>query len=574
VGFEALTFFNITTFIIDAGTYDAGSPNDEVTLTSDGLVASGLKYFTVNTGSGNDTLTVNSTSFSRPVSGGTFTFNGGAGAGDQITAIANVNYTLSDTSLSIPSNGSITLAGIEKASLTGGAGNNNIDASNFTGATTLNGAAGSDTLLGGSNDDMLIATAGGDDSLNGGLGNDKYILNPNSTTTISDAGGSDALDFGGAAEGVTVTLGNTSGTAVDTGGDQVLLTGAFENVTGTSQPDTFNDQADFDMSLAGGLGNDRYNLNPGSTITVNDTGGTSDALDFGASTEGVNVTLGDTSGSAVDTGGDMVLLTGAFENVGGSAGNDSISGNSADNVLNGGAGSDTMAGGAGNDTYMVNFSDEVVTDTGGIETLNFSDLAFGITIDLSNTGQFQTVSPGHRIKLIGTIENVIGTAFNDSITGNSANNLLSGLAGNDLLVGASGDDILVGGDGDDHLTGSSGRDLLIGGRGEDRLVGSSGEDILIGGYTSFDTNHAALSAIHAEWTSTRTNATRVANIRGPGSDPRLNGSFFLKSTSGSGQTVFDDGEEDKLTGSSGPDWYFIGLGDDVTDGIKPGDSTN
>jgi Ca2+-binding RTX toxin-like protein len=164
------------------------------------------------------------------------------------------------------------------------------------------------------------------------------------------------------------------------------------------------------------------------------------------------------------------------------------------------------------------------------------------------------------VALNGTFENVIGSRFKDNITGNAANNLLRGGEGDDKLVGGPGNDILLGEAGNDDLVGSDGRDILIGGTGADRIVASAGEDILIAGTTAHDSNDTALLAIQAEWTSARDYATRVANIRGTGTGPRLNGTFFFNAT-----TVFDDFAADTLTGSQQKDWFWIFALDNVTD---------
>jgi hypothetical protein len=59
----------------------------------------------------------------------------------------------------------------------------------------------------------------------------------------------------------------------------------------------------------------------------------------------------------------------------------------------------------------------------------------------------------------------------------------------------------------------------------------------------------------------------VANLRGTGSGPRLNGDFFLRAT-GPGQTVFDDFAADTLTGSQHLDWFFLFPLDVITDTNK------
>src|SRR5207302_3740435 len=96
------------------------------------------------------------------------------------------------------------------------------------------------------------------------------------------------------------------------------------------------------------------------------------------------------------------------------------------------------------------------------------------------------------------------------------------------------------------------------------LFGSNGDNLLIGSYTAFDNNRAALQAIMQEWSSSNDYLTRVANLTGVGTGPRSNGNFFLIA-SGSGRTVFDDGDRDEMTGSSGRDWFFAALNDVLKD---------
>jgi hypothetical protein len=137
---------------------------------------------------------------------------------------------------------------------------------------------------------------------------------------------------------------------------------------------------------------------------------------------------------------------------------------------------------------------------------------------------------------------------------------LYGGDGNDYLNGGGGDNVLLGGNGDDILVGNHGRDLLIGGGGADQLSADGGDDLLIGGTTAFDDNEAALNGVVAEWTSNRSYADRVANLRGLGTGTRLNGDYFLKTT-GPDATVFDDGATDELNGGPGMDWFFADVAD-------------
>jgi hypothetical protein len=142
---------------------------------------------------------------------------------------------------------------------------------------------------------------------------------------------------------------------------------------------------------------------------------------------------------------------------------------------------------------------------------------------------------------------------------------LYGEQGNDTLRGGGGASLLLGGAGLDALFGGLGASVLIGGQGDDRLQGGSGDDILIGGRTGWDANDLALSAILDEWTSPRDYATRVANLRGNGTEPRANGDYYLN-MAGRYATVYDDdGGHDELIGGEGLDWFFADDHDQLVD---------
>ncbi len=92
VAITPVNFFGIPTVALDAS---ATTGNDTVTLSggdaSHVLVASGLKNFKVDTGSGNDKVAVTASSFALPASSGSFTVNTGGG-GDTL------DFTNFDTS--------------------------------------------------------------------------------------------------------------------------------------------------------------------------------------------------------------------------------------------------------------------------------------------------------------------------------------------------------------------------------------------------------------------------------------------------------------------------------------------
>ncbi|HEV2292610.1 MAG TPA: hypothetical protein VGR35_02065 [Tepidisphaeraceae bacterium] len=149
---------------------------------------------------------------------------------------------------------------------------------------------------------------------------------------------------------------------------------------------------------------------------------------------------------------------------------------------------------------------------------------------------------------------IYGGDGSDTITGGGGDDLLFGEAGNDVIRASQGSDVGVGGDGNDVLYGGAGRDVLIGGRGSDRLEGDNGEDILVAGYTIHDADPAALASIRTTWNSGATYSVRVDTLA----------TGLLHTTS-----VFEDGEEDLLSGGNGQDWFVvIGAEDSFIGGTK------
>jgi len=136
--------------------------------------------------------------------------------------------------------------------------------------------------------------------------------------------------------------------------------------------------------------------------------------------------------------------------------------------------------------------------------------------------------------------------------------IMEGGAGNDSLYAGGGASALLGGDGTDVLVGGLGRNILVGGRDTDTLTAGPSGDVLIGGSTAYDSSPSgladkrALAAILAEWSSSRDYATRINNLNGIGTGPRLNGGYLL-----SAQNIIDDRAADYLIGGSGLNWFLF-----------------
>lgn len=187
-------------------------------------------------------------------------------------------------------------------------------------------------------------------------------------------------------------------------------------------------------------------------------------------------------------GNDRLFGEVGFDELFGGGGNDFLSGGEDGDTIRGGTGNDVLYGQGGNDTLEGGFgSDILIGGTGddsiggeqGIDTVNYGNAPTGVIIDLSNTSPQNTGGAG--TDTLKDVENVNGTAFNDTIAGSDANNVLAGLASDDILTGAFGADTLLGGTGEDTLDGGQGNDRLEGGDGDDSILGGAGLDRLFGG---------------------------------------------------------------------------------------------
>jgi serralysin len=190
------------------------------------------------------------------------------------------------------------------------------------------------------------------------------------------------------------------------------------------------------------------------------------------------------SGNDIYVHSGAAKASGEYDVVSGGDGNDLFKVKTYQSVYNGDAGNDTF--------YSVGFKN-TFNGGSGTDTINYSlqdsssEKGLGIYVDLD--GGFAKAVSG-RLEKLTSIENVVGTSYNDTLIGTVGNNLLSGgsgndqlegLAGNDRLYGGNGVDIIYGDDGDDDLYGEASNDRLYGGNGNDDLVGGSGNDLLVGG---------------------------------------------------------------------------------------------
>jgi len=392
----------------------------------------------------------------------------------------------------------------------------------------LTGSAHADILLagetstvlnGGAGDDVLTSVYAGV-TLNGGAGNDR-LMNYHAGN-VNGGDGDDVIEVTGDVGGIV-----DGGAGIDTVASPELGTHSFKNVEvldihgsggislTVAQMDCFATITDSTAAP-----NERLSIQifgPLSEVDMSNRIGGVHGVSMGLPSEGPAKVTG-TAYADVITSFDFQFNYG-----------DTLIGGGGDDILTGFDGADFLDGGAGNDILdggawfleRPPFAPEFFDDD--VDTVTYASAAAGVTVNLALGRVFQDTK-GAGIDKLGGIENLIGSAFADTLTGNGEHNVLAGGGGNDTLVSGIGDDTLDGGSGidtahyanagtgvtvalaggardtvgagtdtlidienltgsifDDTLTGNGLGNVLTGDAGDDRLVGSSGEDTLIGG---------------------------------------------------------------------------------------------
>ena len=202
------------------------------------------------------------------------------------------------------------------------------------------------------------------------------------------------------------------------------------------------------QTIEGGAGDDVIAGGGGTDFL--DGGDGNDTNSFEGIGRNVDANLGTGTAFYVTPGGTTIEESFSnFENLAGFTGDDRLTGDSNDNILDGGAGNDALRGGGGNDTLIGGDGDDVLAGGGGqdtldggdgIDTADHSDIGVAVNVDLSaGTADYGMVS-----ETLTSIENVIGTAQDDTLTGDDQDNLIAGGDGADTINGGDGDDVLRG----------------------------------------------------------------------------------------------------------------------------------
>ncbi|RDI60779.1 calcium-binding protein [Microvirga subterranea] len=440
----------------------------------------------------------------------------------------------------------------------GGDGNDNITVSVSRMTTTpdagdeLDGGNGNDTITAGATDDTLIGGLGadilrasdgndvvdggdGNDILDGGNGNDT-LKGGAGTDTFLAGSGNDSMEGGDGADTFSAGLGDD--TAEGGAGNDTMIGGAGQDsLSGGADNDDISGGDDDDI-LAGGAGADK--LSGGSGFDTADYRGSGFAVTIHLSAD--STTPG--TGSGGDAEGDTLS---SIERVYGSTKDDSLYGSTSVDVLDGWTGNDTLVGGGGADYLLGN---------GGFDTADYSASGAAVSIVLnSDQALFGTGSGGDAEgDQLNSVERVIGSLFNDTLTGGTGPEWLEGNDGADTISLNSGNDTALGGRGDDTLLGGDGNDNLAGGAGADSIDGGTGIDTA--NYTDFA---IALTVDLAAGTSSDGDIlNNIENIAGgSGADTLIGNALANTFSGGAGNDTF--------VGGAGADTFIGGADIDTVD---------
>ena len=249
--------------------------------------------------------------------------------------------------------------------------------------------------------------------------------------------------------------------------DLLIGTAVSETINGLDSSDVIEARAG-DDTIDGGLGDDDIDAGAGDDLVFGgdgadgiDGGAGFDTVDFAGSNTGVRADLGSRLGQGGFAQGDIYV---DIEALAGTAFRDTLGGDEGANLLDGREGGDRLEGRDGADTLLGRAGDDFLEGGAGADTLDGgegSDTAdyFASTeaVAISLADGTATGGDAEGDTLL-SIENVIGTDFDDAITGDAATNRLEGGRGDDDLSGNAGDDFLSGGRGADALDGGEGTD--------------------------------------------------------------------------------------------------------------------
>jgi Ca2+-binding RTX toxin-like protein len=374
----------------------------------------------------------------------------------------------------------------------------------------LMGGLGQDTLIGDGGNDILIDGAGSD-LLYGGSGADRFVLS-------ADGAEDEIADFDPALD------------RLDLSAWPMLYDSAQLSIlpTATGAQVTWQDET-LTLTRSGGGPITEAEV----IAAIIDT---PHRQPFLASIGGPGVAVSGGEGSDTISGGP------GMDRLFGLDGNDTLDGLGSEDEIAGGAGDDVITGGEGAD----------VLDGGlGRDTASYSGSGAGVTVRLWAGDGAGGDAAGDRLT---GIEDLVGSAFADTLVGDFGDNALRGGDGADALWGNAGDDTLIGGQGADVINGQDGWDTAS--------YAGSPEAVIVrlwaGDGTGGDAQGDTLSGIEALIGSEHADTL----VGDPAANMLIGGDGADALWGNAGDDTFEGGAGgDLLQGQDGADWASYATSD-------------
>jgi serralysin len=521
--FQALDDAALAALIFSGNDTIAGTSYDDFLLGLGGadVIKGGNGHDTVDGGLGADTM------------------YGGAGydtyvvddAGDVVIEYAGQGEDTVQSSVSFTL-GSYT----ERLRLFGG---DNINGTGNELANEVSGNSGANTLLGRNGDDY-VGGNDGNDRISGGSGDD-FLRGGAGADFLSGGAGSDTAGYDDATAGVVVDLLNPANNQGDAAGDTF---DSIEKLVGSNYDDTLVGNAEANIldggkganSLFGGQGDDT--LFGGEYLSVNhlDGGAGSDTVSYETVLYGhVVVDLQTPANNQGNATGDTFN---SIENVRGTENDDRLIGNAEANRLEGGSGADRLVGGEGDDTLVGGEGRDGLSGGTGSDTASYASASGRVVAQFLTPANNEGDAAGDTYN---SIENIIGSNFDDGLVGTAGGNRLDGGKGADRIFGIEGNDTLTGGEGADYLSGGLGTDTASYASATARVIVSLAN-------TAINTGDAAGDTFNS-----------IENLLGSAFDDYVYGNNAVNVIKGgAGNDIIKGyGGNDTLAGNSGQDIFVF-----------------
>ncbi len=365
--------------------------------------------------------------------------------------------------------GNDTVAGdLGRDTIHGESGNDTLDGGGDN--DIVLGQAGQDIVDGGAGNDFV---SGGEDVdvVRGGDGADIVAGEADQVADSYDGGtGIDNLDYSAVLHGTTINLDQGMASSAEIGNDvisgfEILTAGAGnDQILGSGGDDTIYGNAGDDLiegadgndilsgggdndAMAGGSGEDAVSGGAGDDAVKGDLDGAADTYDGGEGTDTmdysaalmsvvIDVAAANASGAEIGNdsvtnfevirsgegddringgeGGETLAAGGGNDLVHGGEGGDILEGGTGNDVLSDGHGADAVRAGLGDDVVLAaaDWADDLYEGDGGFDTLDYSESAHGLLIDL-NTGAATGFDIGH--DAVNGFEKVVGGSGDDSV---------------------------------------------------------------------------------------------------------------------------------------------------------------